>query len=70
VVHCGGIRQSAKVVSIVAGKDKELLRSGDKGLVRFRFAYYPELIKPGARIMLREGRTMGIGYVASVYPGK
>lgn len=70
VVHCGGIRQSAKVVSIVTTAEKELLRSGDKGLVRFRFAYYPELLKPGARIMLREGRTMGIGYVASVYPGK
>ena len=69
-MHCGGIRQSAKVVSIVSNGDKELLRSGDKGLIRFRFAYYPELLKPGSRIMLREGRTMGIGYVASVYSGK
>ena len=44
------------------------MRSGDKGLVRFRLMYHPELLKTGARFMLREGRTMGIGYIGQVYP--
>lgn len=72
VVHSGGIRQSAKVVQIITAgaADKDYLRTGDKGLVRFRFAYYPELLRVGAMLMFREGRTMGIGFVTNVYPAK
>ena len=33
VVHCGVVRQTAQVVSITC----DLLRTGDRGLVRFRF---------------------------------
>ena len=34
VVHSGVVRQTAQVVSI---KDKELLRTGDRGIVLFKF---------------------------------
>jgi GTPase len=47
-----------------------LLRSGDKGLLRFKFLYYPELLKPGSTVMFREGRTKGLGYVTKVYSHK
>jgi len=48
---------------------KKMLNTGEKGLVRFRFAFYPEILRAGATIMFREGRTKGIGYVTRVYPG-
>lgn len=46
------------------------MRNGDKGLIRFRFLYYPEFLKEGATIMFREGRTKGLGYVTKVYNAK
>ena len=48
---------------------KRMLNTGEKGLVRFRFAYYPEILRAGATIMFREGRTKGIGYVTRVFHG-
>ena len=54
----------------MADQNKKMLNTGDKGLVRFRFSYYPELLKPGSTIMFREGRTKGLGYVTRVFPGK
>ena len=54
----------------MAEGNKKLLNTGDKGLVRFRFSYYPELLKPGSTIMFREGRTKGQGYVTRVFPNK
>lgn len=59
VIHCGVIRQAAKVCDM----NKELLRTGDKGHVKFRFMYRPEYLKPGTTILFREGRTKGLGVV-------
>jgi GTPase len=67
VLHSGSIRQSTKVSNIV---EKEFLRTGDKGLVRFRFMYHPEFLKQGATIMFREGRSKGMGVVTKVFQGK
>ena len=64
VIHCGVIRQAAKVVSI----NKDLLRTGDKGHVKFKFMYRPEYLKPGTTILFREGRTKGLGVVTQVTP--
>jgi hypothetical protein len=47
--------------------DREVLRTGDTALVSFRFVYRPEFIKPGMRLVLREGRCKGIGIVDSCY---
>jgi len=44
----------------------DLLRTGDKGHIKFRFMYRPEYLKPGTTILFREGRTKGLGVVASV----
>lgn len=73
VIHCGGVRQAAQAISIdkiETNKDpdqKKLLRTGDKGLIRFKFMYYPELLKAGSTIMFREGKTKGMGYVTKVF---
>ena len=62
VIHCGVIRQAAKVVDM----NKDLLRTGDKGHIKFRFMYRPEYLKIGTTILFREGRTKGLGVVSSV----
>ena len=62
VIHCGVIRQAAKVVEM----NKDLLRTGDKGHIKFRFMYRPEYLKIGTTILFREGRTKGLGVVSSV----
>lgn len=62
VLHCETIRQAARVMSI----DKPIIRTGDRANIHFRFMYYPEFIKEGARFIFREGRTKGLGRVTQV----
>lgn len=62
MIHCGVIRQAAKVLEM----NTDLLRTGDKGHIKFRFMYRPEYIKPGTTILFREGRTKGLGVVSNV----
>ncbi|CAD7966787.1 unnamed protein product [Amoebophrya sp. A120] len=65
VIHCGVIRQSAEVL----GMSSELLRTGDKATVRFRFLYHVEFMRVGWTLLFREGRTKGIGRVTKVLIG-
>jgi len=44
------------------------MRTGDSGVIRFKFKYGSELIEPGARIMVREGSTKAFGYIKRVFP--
>lgn len=64
VVHVGVVRQTAQVVQI---KDKDLIRTGDKATVLFKFINSPEYIHLGANILFREGRTRGLGQVTKLY---
>ena len=59
LVHCGSIRQTASILSM----SQDCLRTGDKALVHFRFIKHPEYIKPGQRMVFREGRTKAVGNV-------
>ncbi|XP_055704149.1 GTP-binding protein 1 [Phlebotomus papatasi] len=59
MVHCGSVRQTASILSM----SKECLRTGDKAHVRFRFIKHPEYIRPGQRLVFREGRTKAVGNV-------
>lgn len=63
VMHCGVIRQSIRAVKM----DKDLLRSGDKANVTFRFLYNSEHLKPNSTFLLREGRTKILGFITKVY---
>lgn len=47
---------------------QDCLRTGDKALVRFRFIKHPEYIKPGQRMVFREGRTKAVGNVLKLIP--
>lgn len=64
IVHCGSIRQTASILSM----SEDCLRTGDKAKVRFRFIKYPEYLRPGQRLVFREGRTKAVGNVLSVPP--
>ena len=69
-MHCGVIRQAAKVVGISSGKDaasEDQLSSQQKGTIRFRFMYRPEFVKEGSTILFREGRTKGLGIITRVF---
>ena len=59
VVHVGVVRQTATIVAMSV----EVLRSGDRARVRFRFMQRPEYVRAGDRFIFREGRTKGIGVV-------
>lgn len=47
---------------------QDCLRTGDKAVVRFRFIKHPEYIKPGQRMVFREGRTKAVGNVLKLIP--
>lgn len=44
----------------------ECLRTGDKATVHFRFIKHPEYLRPGQRLVFREGRTKAVGNVLRV----
>ena len=71
VVHTCSIRQTARLISIKnkesrINSDSEILRTGDKARMRFRFCYKPEFIRPGFRILLAEGPVKIIGKIVHV----
>ena len=48
--------------------NKDLMRTGDTGFIKFRFMYRPEHLKVGTTILFREGRTKGLGVVSKIFP--
>ncbi len=62
VVHLFTVGESAKVELI----DKEYLKSGENGKLRFAFKYSPHYLEEGDRFVFREGKTKGIGTVTKV----
>lgn len=63
VMHCGVIRQSVRVNKM----DRDLLRSGDKGLITFRFNFNSEYLKSNSTFLLREGRTKILGLITKIF---
>jgi elongation factor 1-alpha len=64
VVHCGPVRQTAKIIL----KENQVLEMGDKAEVSFRFVERPEFIEVGAVFLFREGTTRGLGTITEVLP--
>eukprot|EP01064_Diplonema_japonicum_P022938 TRINITY_DN3323_c3_g1_i1.p1 TRINITY_DN3323_c3_g1~~TRINITY_DN3323_c3_g1_i1.p1 ORF type:complete len:587 (+),score=85.97 TRINITY_DN3323_c3_g1_i1:64-1761(+) len=64
VVHCRTIRQSARVHL----EEDEHLRTGEKSTVKFTFAFRPEYLTPGLRLVFRDGSMKGLGTVTKVFP--
>ena len=64
VVHCHVIRQTCSIVQM----DKDFLRAGDTGVIRFKFMKKPEFMHVGDTILFREGRTRGKGKITKIFP--
>ena len=64
-VHIGSIRQTA-VIRGIMGCVK--LETNDSASVMFQFMCHPEYVRPGMRILFREGTSKGIGVVTQVFP--
>ena len=61
VIHCGCIRQTAK---IEFEDDKNtILRSGDNRVVKVIFTYHPEFVEENMIFFFRDGTTKGVGQV-------
>jgi GTPase len=75
-INTGCTRQVASIISItnkVSGRvssdaidESNLLRSGDKATLRFKFRYHPEYLKIGANLLLSEGKIKIIGTVTKI----
>lgn len=65
MMHSGNVRQTAGIVSMGS---KDVLRTGDRAIIRFRFMKVPEYLKLGERILFREGRTKGVGKITRMIP--
>ncbi len=63
MLHSGVIRQTVSIVSM----EKEVMRTGDRARVRFKFIKHPEYLRIGARLVFREGRTKGVGRVTALF---
>ncbi|TPX38026.1 hypothetical protein SmJEL517_g00021 [Synchytrium microbalum] len=46
---------------------KVALKTGKKGVVRFRFSHEPEWVKPGWIVLFREGRLKCVGKVSEIF---
>jgi len=46
-----------------AQRRQQVMHSGQVGVVRFRFLVRPEFVRPGMRVMLREGKMRSVGEV-------
>ncbi|EST08313.1 Elongation factor, GTP-binding domain protein [Kalmanozyma brasiliensis GHG001] len=82
VLHAASIRQTVRIVGIAkldgkptlgtgaAGGDahggKPVVRTGDRAKLRLQFIRYPEYVKPGMKLITREGKTKLIGVVRAV----
>ena len=61
-IHCGTVTQTAKICSM----EKELMRTGDRSKIKFRFMHRPEYIEKNNFLVFREGQTKGIGKIVNL----
>lgn len=60
VLHCGPIRQTAKLFML---EEDKKIRSGDNCIVHFEFLYHSEFIERNMIFFFRDGNTKGVGEV-------
>src|SRR5271155_3054297 len=83
MLHVNATAQTCQIISIhtINRKSKgevepaddtgaQILRTGDRGMVRFRFMQRAEYLKVGTKLIFREGRTKGLGTVKEIFPVK
>jgi len=66
-VHIEQVRQSVKMSNIINKENDNILRSGDKATVDLEFIAKPEYIKPGMKLIFREGKIKAVGKIINIY---
>ncbi|KAG8932843.1 hypothetical protein FRC02_000454 [Tulasnella sp. 418] len=66
MLHAGAVRQTVRIVSM--DNPNGVLRTGDRATVEFEFMSSPEFLKPGMKLLFREGKTKGLGVVTRIIP--
>lgn len=66
-VHVGNVRQTCIIEGIMDMKERGL-QTNDTASILFRFVSHPEYLHVGMRLLLREGRTKGIGKITQTFP--
>ncbi|XP_057315333.1 GTP-binding protein 2-like [Hydractinia symbiolongicarpus] len=64
-VHVGNVIQTAIIENIT---NEKILKTGQRGVARFKFLRQPEYLRKGDRILFREGRNKGIGEITKIFP--
>ncbi|KAG8977192.1 hypothetical protein FRC05_002191 [Tulasnella sp. 425] len=60
------VRQTVRILSM--DNPQGILRTGDRATVEFEFLTQPEFIKPGMKLLFREGKTKGLGVITKLLP--
>lgn len=69
VIHCGLVRQTAKIKILeMDDKKSNVLRSGSKAIVNFKFLYKKEYLETGRVFFFRDGNTKGYGTILEIFP--
>jgi elongation factor 1-alpha len=69
VIHCGLVRQTAKInILEINDKKSNVLRSGSKAIVNFKFCYKKEYLETGKVFFFRDGNTKGYGTILEIFP--
>ncbi|PLW12307.1 hypothetical protein PCANC_16886 [Puccinia coronata f. sp. avenae] len=65
MLHVGksSVRQTVKILSI---EKSQVLRTGDRAKIKFEFMKQPEFVKPGQKLLFREGKTKGLGVITKL----
>jgi len=63
LINCGIAHQTARILEM----DREVLRGGERAMVKFQFLHHPEYIETGQYFVLREGKTKGFGKILETY---
>jgi len=66
VVHCGNIKQTARLIEIEDGR--EYLRARDRGICRFRFNSSPAYMEGLTRCIFRDGSVRAVGKIVEAIP--
>ena len=66
VIHCGPIRQAARIKIIKQKNNKTRVRTGDNCIAEFTFKSHVEFIEKDMVLFFRDGNTKGVGEVIKV----
>merc|ERR1712194_689082 len=68
IVNNNALGLSTTHTALYGAENEIVLRPGSRAKVRFEFAKRPEYVRPGMRMLFRDGRVRGVGLVTAIHP--